>query len=264
MDLINVATVTNSYCPDSLQLVALKGIPLIVEGDVLTDVLVRSLESNRVKLKDNDVLVIAQKIVSKAEGQLIDLDQVSPSKEALRRAKATGKDPRLVELILRESVEIVRQTDNLIITENRLGLVMANAGIDQSNVGNGTALLLPENPDRSAMVLRTGLQQLLDIQVGIIIADSIGRAWRNGIVGHAIGAAGVQTLMDLRQAPDLYNKQLKVTEVAVADEIAAAASLLMGQAGEGIPIVLVRGFGPFNETTNAQALLRPKNQDLFR
>lgn len=254
----------HSYSTDRLELNGLHGIPLIAPGDDLAGIIADALRDNGLQLKTNDVLVIAQKVVSKAEGQAVVLGDVEPSLEALHLAGETSKDPRLVELILRESVGIVRQREGLIITEHRLGLVMANAGIDQSNVDVGTALLLPEDPDASAARLRTELRRRCDAQVAVIIADSIGRAWRNGIVGHAIGTAGMQPLVNLTQTGDLLGRELRVTEVALADEMAAAATLIMGQADEGIPVVLIRGFGPFHECDSARSLIRDKALDLFR
>jgi coenzyme F420-0:L-glutamate ligase / coenzyme F420-1:gamma-L-glutamate ligase len=250
--------------PSSLQLTALTGMPLVEAGDDIAGQILVALGESNVRLEENDVLVVAQKIVSKAEGRLVYLDQVTPSEEAQRRASETDKDPRLVELILRESVSVVRQERNLLITENKLGIVMANAGIDQSNVESGCALLLPEDPDQSATILRTALKSALDIDVGIVIADSIGRAWRRGIIGHAIGVAGVEAVIDMRETYDLYGRELRVTEIAIADEIAAAGTLLMGQAQESIPVVIVRGFSAFDEATSAKELIRPKDQDLFR
>lgn len=253
-----------STCPDRLELIALPNVPLVAAGDDLAWLIADALEGHNTRLNDHDVLVVAQKIVSKAEGRLVDLGTVVPSEEALRRARHTHKDPRLVELILLESVAVVRQTDSLIITENKLGIVMANSGIDQSNVEAGHALLLPEDPDRSAATLRQALRHRLSKTVGVVIADSIGRAWRKGIVGHAIGVAGVQALVDLRTSRDLFGTELRVTQSAVADELAAAATLLMGQGGEGRPVVLVRGFGACDQPTNARELLRDKDRDLFR
>jgi coenzyme F420-0:L-glutamate ligase/coenzyme F420-1:gamma-L-glutamate ligase len=255
---------TLSHGSDRLELIGLRGIPLIDAGVNLGQVLAEALSRNDLELKANDVLVVAQKIVSKAEGRLVSLDQVEPSEEALCRARETEKDPRFVELILRESVEVIRQANDLIITENHLGFVMANAGIDQSNVAEGTALLLPQEPDATAARIREDLRQRYGVRTGVIIADSIGRAWRNGIVGHAIGAAGIPAVVDLRRTKDLYGRELRVTEVALADEIAAAATLIMGQAGEGIPAVLIRGFGPFEKSTGASTLVRDKTRDLFR
>ena len=251
-------------CPDRLELIALPNMPLVAAGDDLAELISDALQEINAQLNDHDVLVVAQKIVSKAEGRLVALDTVVPSEDALHRARQTRKDPRLVELILRESVAVVRQTGSLIITENKLGIVMANAGIDQSNIEAGNALLLPEDPDRSAATLRQTLMQRLSKNVGVVIADSFGRAWRKGIVGHAIGVAGVQALVDLRTSLDLFGRQLRVTAIALADEIAAAATLLMGQGGEGRPVVLVRGFAAFDQPTNARELVREKDKDLFR
>lgn len=238
--------------------------PLVAAGDDLAELIADALQRSDTQLDDHDVLVVAQKIVSKAEGRLVDLATVVPSEQARRRARQTGKDPRLVELILRESVRVVRQTDSLIITENTIGIVMANSGVDQSNIEAGHALLLPEDPDRSAVMLRQQLMQRLSKTVGVVIADSMGRAWRKGIVGHAIGVAGVQALVDLRTSLDLFGRALRVTQIGLADEIAAAATVVMGQGGEGRPVVLVRGFGGFDQPTNARELVRDKDSDLFR
>ena len=238
--------------------------PLVAAGDDLAELIADALQRSDTQLDDHDVLVVAQKIVSKAEGRLVDLATVVPSEQARRRARQTGKDPRLVELILRESVRVVRQTDSLIITENTIGIVMANSGVDQSNIEAGHALLLPEDPDRSAVMLRQQLMQRLSKTVGVVIADSMGRAWRKGIVGHAIGVAGVQALVDLRTSLDLFGRALRVTQIGLADEIAAGATVVMGQGGEGRPVVLVRGFGGFDQPTNARELVRDKDSDLFR
>ena len=253
-----------SMCPDRLELIALSDMPLVAAGDDLAELIADALQRSDTQLDDHDVLVVAQKIVSKAEGRLVDLATVVPSEQARRRARQTGKDPRLVELILRESVRVVRQTDSLIITENTIGIVMANSGVDQSNIEAGHALLLPEDPDRSAVTLRLQLMQRLSKTVGVVIADSMGRAWRKGIVGHAIGVAGVQALVDLRTSLDLFGRALRVTQIGLADEIAAAATVVMGQGGEGRPVVLVRGFGGFDQPTNARELVRDKDSDLFR
>ena len=253
-----------SMCPDRLELIALSDMPLVAAGDDLAELIADALQRSDTQLDDHDVLVVAQKIVSKAEGRLVDLATVVPSEQARRRARQTGMDPRLVELILRESVRVVRQTDSLIITENTIGIVMANSGVDQSNIEAGHALLLPEDPDRSAVTLRQQLMQRLSKTVGVVIADSMGRAWRKGIVGHAIGVAGVQALVDLRTSLDLFGRALRVTQIGLADEIASAATVVMGQGGEGRPVVLVRGFGGFDQPTNARELVRDKDRDLFR
>ena len=253
-----------SMCPDRLELIALSDMPLVAAGDDLAELIADALQRSDTQLDDHDVLVVAQKIVSKAEDRLVDLATVVPSEQAQRRAGETGKDPRLLELILRESVRVVRQTDSLIITETTFGAVMANSGVDQSNIEAGHALLLPEDPDRSAVTLRQQLMQRLSKTVGVVIADSMGRAWRQGIVGHAIGVAGVQALVDLRTSLDLFGRALRSTQIGLADEIAAAATMVMGQGAEGRPVVLVRGFGGFDHPTNARELVRDKDRDLFR
>ncbi len=255
---------TASHTADRLELVAFLGFPDVRAGDSLPRLVEKSASDNGIVFADHDVLVIAQKIVSKAEGQTRLIRDVVPSAEAEKLARATGKDPGIVELILQESVAIVRVTDKLIITENRLGIVMANAGIDQSNVEDGHALLLPKDPDGSAREIRNHLRDRCGREVGVIVADSIGRAWRNGVVGHAIGVAGVKALLDLRGAVDRYDRELRVTEIAVADEIAAAGSMLMGQAAEGKPVALVRGFRNIHGDSSARALLRDRELDLFR
>jgi len=251
-------------CPDRLELIALSDMPLVAAGDNLAELIADALQKSDIELDDHDVLVVAQKIVSKAEDRLVDLSTVVPSEQAQRRAGETGKNPRLVELILRESVRVIRQTDSLIITETTFGAVMANSGVDQSNIEAGHALLLPEDPDRSAATLRQKLMQRFSRTVGVVIADSMGRAWRTGIVGHAIGVAGVEALVDLRASLDLFGRALRATQIGLADEIAAAGTMVMGQGAEGRPVVLVRGFGKFDQPTNAKALVRDKDHDLFR
>ena len=256
--------------PIELRLTALPDLPHIAAGDDLAELVVRSLARANLELRDDDVLVFAQKIVSKAEGRRIDLDTVTPGARALEVAQTVKKDPRLVELVLRESRRIVRMAKDVLIVEHRLGLIMANAGIDQSNVaepGSGEfALLLPEAPDASAAGLRNHLAQLTGVAPGVIISDSFGRPWRLGTVGVAIGCAGVAASVDLRGQADLFGRRLQVTVVAHADEVASAASIVMGQANEARPVVLVRGLpspapGPQQP---AAALIRPSEQDLFR
>lgn len=255
---------TESHTADRLELFALLRFPTVRCGDRLPELIGLAAEENGLRFQDDDVLVVAQKIVSKAEGRLRPLCEVVPSEQAMTYARRTGKDARLVELILQESTEILRQADNLLIAEHRLGLVMANAGIDRSNVEDEHALLLPLDPDQSADEIRAYVKDRSNAEVGVIIADSIGRAWRNGVVGHAIGVAGLQALLDLRGTPDLHGRELQVTEIAVADEIASAGSLLMGQAAEGKPVVLVRGLHHLRGRSSARTLLRNRNRDLFR
>ena len=253
-----------------LTLTPLSEIPLIRQGDNLADIIFNALPENNIALEDNDILVLAQKIVSKAEGRAVNLASVTPSGPAMELGAQTEKDPRLVELILRESNEILRTRLGTIIVEHKLGFVCANAGVDHSNVaGAGNSreewvLLLPAEPDHSAEMIRKAIESRTGKQVGILIIDSHGRAWRNGTVGVAIGIAGLPGLQDLRGQPDLFGFTLRITQVGVADELAAAASLVMGQAAEGTPVVHVRGFPYSLREGSLKELIRPKEQDLFR
>jgi coenzyme F420-0:L-glutamate ligase / coenzyme F420-1:gamma-L-glutamate ligase len=254
--------------PDALQLIALDGVPLVRPGDDLAGLLVASLERGAAAPRDGDVLVVAQKIVSKAEGRYVDLAAVEPSPRAHGLAREIEKDARLVELILRESRRVVRQRAGVLIVEHRLGYVMANAGIDRSNIdpaaGDEPVLLLPRDPDASAASLRERLAARFACALGVIVSDSFGRAWRRGTVGIALGAAGLPSLVDLRGRADLYGRPLQVSETGFADEIAAAASLLMGQADEGVPAVLVRGLAWSAPAAPAASLVRAEAEDLFR
>ena len=252
----------------TLQLWALPGLPMVRAGDLLPELIADALAREGLALQDRDVVVVAQKIFSKAEGRTVDLATVVPSARAIVLASEIGKDPRLVEVILSESVRVVRARPNLLIVEHRLGFVMANAGVDQSNVapqdGVHRVLLLPRDPDASAEALRARLATLSRARLAVIINDSFGRAWRRGTCGIAIGAAGLPALIDLRGRPDLFGRTLEVSIIGFADEIAAAASLLMGQADEARPVVLVRGLDWSLPATNAHELVRPESEDLFR
>jgi coenzyme F420-0:L-glutamate ligase/coenzyme F420-1:gamma-L-glutamate ligase len=251
-----------------LRLIALPDFPQVASGDDLAALTTGALARAGLALHSDDVLVYAQKVISKAEGRRIALADVVPSARALELAQTVQKDPRLVELVLRESRRIVRFAKDVLIVEHRLGLIMANAGIDQSNVadpdGGECALLLPEDPDLSAARLRERLRSLTGCEPGVIISDSFGRPWRVGTVGVAIGCAGFPATLDLRGRPDLYGRALRVTVVGSADEIASAASALMGQGSEGRPVVLVRGLVSRAPDQPAAALIRPPQQDLFR
>ena len=249
----------------SVTYTALSGIPLIEPGDDLGTVIGDALAAAQIVPLDGDTLVIAQKIVSKAEGRYVDLAEVTPGARARELAAATGKDPRLIEVILGESTDIIRQHKDLLIVAHRLGYVMANAGVDQSNItGGDRVLLLPENPDASCATLRAAFARTFGVDMAVVINDSFGRAWRNGVVGVALGAAGLPALRNLIGKPDLFGRPMRVTEVGVADELAAAASLLMGQADEGTPVVHVRGLRWSEPPANAATLIRPKHMDLFR
>lgn len=251
----------------TLTLTPLRDFPLIRHGDSLADIVVEALAANGMPLENGDIVVMAQKIISKAEGRLVRLADISPSARATTLAGDTAKDPRLVELMLQESREVLRTRPGTIIVEHRLGFVCANAGIDHSNVGSENdeaVLLLPLDPDGSARVIRSRIQSLTGKHIGILIIDSHGRAWRNGTVGTAIGLAGIPGLLDLRGRPDLFGRPLRVTQVGVADELAAAASLVMGQAAESTPVVHARGFPYAFRDGSLDELIRPRDQDLFR
>jgi coenzyme F420-0:L-glutamate ligase / coenzyme F420-1:gamma-L-glutamate ligase len=254
--------------PTPLSFFALPGIPLIEPGDDLAAILAKALSESKVGLCDGDVLVVAQKIVSKAEGRYVKLDDLRPSERAVEIAQRTGKDERRVEVILSESDEVVKLGPQLVIAAHKLGFVMANAGVDESNIshndGAERVLLLPRDPDRSAAELKRRLDATFGVSAAVIINDSFGRPWRNGVVGVALGAAGLPSLVDKRGAPDLFGRELRVTEIAVGDELASAASLLMGQAAEGLPAVLARGLRFEAPSRPAAALVRDRERDLFR
>lgn len=251
-----------------LELVALQGVPLVQAGDDLTQIVVEALARSGLSLDEGDVLVVAQKIVSKAEGRMVHLDNVEPSTRAREIARVIDKDPRLVEIILGETREVLRTRAGVIVVEDVRGLVLANAGVDASNVnqdvGDQSVLLLPADPDASAARLRSGLGARTARDVGVVINDSIGRAWRNGTIGTAIGVSGLPGLLDLRGTPDLFGRPLRTTDLGLADEIASAASLLMGQAGEGRPLVLVRGVPYLRREGSARELQRDGSLDFFR
>ncbi|SLN25241.1 Coenzyme F420:L-glutamate ligase [Aquimixticola soesokkakensis] len=248
----------------SLTLTALKDVPLVREGDDLCALVLAGLETNRLALAEGDTLVLAQKIVSKSEGRFRRLSDITPTPQAIALATETDKDPRLVQAILDESTEVVRKRRGVLVVRHRLGLTMAQAGIDQSNVegADDRLLLLPRDPDASATRLRESILAQTGKAVGIVIADSFGRPFRNGTTGIAIGAAGIQSFIDRRGDTDLFGRVLKVSTIAHADEIAAAASLLMGQADEGLPIVHLRG-PVLRGDSPAADLIRPAAEDLF-
>lgn len=249
-----------------LVLTPLPGLPRFHPGDDLAEAIWQAVHRAGLAVQAGDVFVVAQKVVSKVENRLIYLPEVRPSLRARALARLTQKDPRLVELILRESRRVLRAARGVLIVEHRLGFVCANAGIDHSNVRGSEdwVLLLPEDPDASADRLRTALEARAGVPLGVLIIDSHGRAWRLGTMGVAIGVSGIPALVDLRGKQDMEGRVLRITQVAAADELAAAASLVMGQADEGTPVVHVRGF-PYGLGQGRLAhLLRPEAQDLFR
>lgn len=258
--------------PAQLTITGLANIPLVQPGFDLAGLAVDGYAASGIEPQDGDVLVVAQKIVSKTEGRIVDVAIIEPSDEAIALAAETGKDPRLVEVILSESQRIVRHRPNLIIAEHKRGWVMANAGIDHSNVAplaegaeaSERVLLLPEDPDASASRLRQGLHELTGKDIAVIVSDSFGRPWRRGTVGIALGAAGLPAVIDWRGLPDLFGRTLEVTETGFADEIAAAASLVQGQADEGMPMVVLRGLAWSAPDCPAADIVRPPEFDLFR
>jgi coenzyme F420-0:L-glutamate ligase/coenzyme F420-1:gamma-L-glutamate ligase len=255
--------------PRRLEITALPGIPLVDPGDDLSQLIIDALTRAEIALQPGDAIVIAQKVVSKAEGRYAALASVEPGPEAKDLAGKTGKDPRLVELILSESERVVRHRPNLLIVQHRHGYVLANAGIDASNVEpdperGERVLLLPVDPDKSCREIRDRLCTATGVAPVVIINDSLGRAWRRGTVGTALGAAGLAALVDLRGATDLYGRELLVSQVGLADELASAASLVQGEAAEGTPVAHIRGMAPEANDQQAAELIRGEDEDLFR
>lgn len=250
----------------SLALRTLTGLPLVQPGDDLAKLLCAAFAANELRPRDGDVVVVAQKLVSKAEGRLRRLSEVMASPEAIELAAATDKDPAIVQLVLDESRCILRHRPGVIIAEHKLGMVLANAGIDRSNVtaDSDVVLLFPENPDASAARLKQQLDEHFAVSLGVVIADSVGRAWRMGTTGMAIGSAGVEALANLRGQQDMFGRTLEVSEHAVADSLASAAELLMGEANEGTPVVLVQGLREGTSPQTSSVLLRAVAEDMFR
>jgi coenzyme F420-0:L-glutamate ligase / coenzyme F420-1:gamma-L-glutamate ligase len=252
----------------AVSLHGLVGFPLVEPGDDLAALIEAALVANGLALAQGDVLIVAQKIVSKAEGRYRALDGIEPSERAVEIGGRVEKDPRLVQAVLDESREVVKVGPRVVVTEHRLGYVMANAGVDQSNIahedGAERVLLLPSDPDGAAAELKRRLDASSGASIGVVINDSFGRPWRNGVVGVALGAAGVPSLVDRVGARDLFGRPMRVTEIGLADEIASAGSLLMGQADEGVPVVLMRGLSVDAPHAPASALLRDRARDMFR
>ena len=251
-----------------IKIIGLKGIPLIKKEDDLSQLILKAAELQDIPLDDEDILVIAETAVAKAEGHLIHLKNVKPSQRAREIAELTGKDAELVEAIIQESEEIVKVGPDFIISETKHGFVCANAGIDESNVDKGKATPIPVNPDNSAQEIREKLEYNTGKSITVIISDTQGRAFREGAIGTAIGISGMLPIWDRCGEFDLYDRKLKTTSIAVADELSSAASLVMGQADEGIPVVIIRGVNYFqklrNESATIKPLIRPKKYDVFR
>ncbi len=250
----------------TIQVIPVENLPLIAKGDGLAELIANAADKQGTPLMDQDIVVVTHKIVSKAEGQTLTLDGVKPSEQAMELAKKTRKEPAFVEAVLRETKEIVRIGPNSIIAENRNGVVCANAGIDKSNVeGERNVVLLPRNPDESAQKIRNDLKKLTNREVAVLISDTNGRPLRMGEINVVIGVAGIKPTRDRRGEEDLFGYVLRVKQTAVADELASAAELVIGQANEGIPVAIIRGYNyQVTESATAKDLARPKEADFFR
>jgi len=247
-----------------IQILGISKMPIVKPGDSIGDQIVQAAKAESILIQTNDIVVIAQKIVSKAEGNLLDLSTVQPSSLAETIAKTSGKDPRHVEVILRESTSIVRMRGAHLIVETPHGFVCANAGVDRSNVGkNDSVVLLPVDPDKSARLIQRRIMELTGVNVGVIVSDTFGRAWRNGQVNVAIGVAGLSPIVDYRGTQDMFGIQLNVTQIAIADELASAAELVMRKS-DRIPVTIIRGVEYVKQHGSIKPLIRPKEEDLFR
>ena len=251
---------------DSVKIIAVENLPLIVEGDDLAELICNAAEKQNTPIQEKDVVVITHVAVSKAEGNVVNLDEVSPSERAKEIARETDKDPALVEAILRETKEIVRMRRNSLITETKNGIVCANAGVDRSNIeGERNIVLLPKDSNASAQKIRQKIKTLTGCDVAVIVSDTHGRPFRMGEINVAIGVAGIKPIRDRRGEKDLFGYVLRIKQTAIADELSSAAELVIGQADEGIPVAIIRGYR-YQATENASAtiLTRPKEKDLFR
>ena len=251
---------------DSVEVIAVENLPLITEGDDLAELICNAAGKQNTSIQEKDVVVITHVAVSKAEGNVVNLDEVVPSERAKEVARKTDKDPALVEVILRETKEIVRMRRNSLITETKNGIVCANAGVDRSNIeGERNIVLLPEDPNASAQKIRQKIRKLTGCDVAVIVSDTHGRPFRMGEINVAIGVAGIKPIRDRRGEKDLFGYVLRIKQTAVADELASAAELVMGQADEGIPAAIIRGYKyQASENASATELTRPKEKDLFR
>jgi len=251
---------------DSVEIIAVENLPLIKEGDKLAELICDAVRKQNRPIQEKDVIVVTHVAVSKAEGNVVNLDEVAPSERAKDVAQKTGKDPALVEVILRETKEIVRIGPNSLITEAKNGMVCANAGVDRSNVeGERNVVLLPRSPDESAQKIRQEVKRLTGCDVAVIVSDTHGRPFRMGEINVAIGVAGIKPIRDRRGEKDLFGYVLRIKQTAVADELASAAELVIGQADEGIPVAIIRGYKyQATESASATELVRPKKKDFFR
>ena len=252
----------------TIELIGLEGIPIVDGSSDISQIIKDAIIKQGCEIKHGDIILIAETLISKAEENFIKLDELTPSKEAIELAEKSKKDSNLVQAILDESVEVVRVGPKFIITETKHGFVCANAGIDESNVGEGLATPMPSNADKSAREIREFLEKEFGEEIAVIVTDTQGRAFRFGAIGTAIGCSGITPIWKRVGEKDLYGRELETTEIATADELSAAASLIMGQADEGLPVVLIRGFSSFDTirdvNSNVKPLLMPKEADVFR
>lgn len=251
-----------------IRIIGLVKFPLIKKNDDIAELILNALKTEDIEVENGDVFVIAETVISKSEGNIIDLRAIEPNSKAIQLAEKTGKDPRLVEAVIKESKEILRVGHDFIVSETKHGFVCANAGIDESNVKKSMATPIPEDPDKSARIIKEKIESATKKEIVVIISDTHGRAFREGAIGVAIGIAGMDPLWDRRGESDLYGKKLKTTKIAVADELASAASVVMGQADEGIPVVIIKGVKYVenlrDDSATARSLIRPKKYDVFR
>ena len=251
-----------------INVIGIENIPLVAEGDDIAVLIADAMNKENVEIEDGDIFVIAETIISKAEGNKVNLKTVKPTQKAFEIAEKTGKNPHVVEAILQESAEILKVGPDFIISETKHGFVCANAGIDESNVEDNMATPMPEDPDKSALHIMEKIETLSGKDVVVIISDTQGRAFREGAIGTAIGISGMNALWNRKGEKDLYGRELQTTSIAVADELASAASILMGQADEGIPVVVIKGVNYVkklkNNSSTAKDLIRPKKYDVFR
>ena len=256
---------SRKFVPSSrLEIIGIDGLPEIREDDDLTRLFLEAIETKKLELEDGDAIVFTSKIVSKSEGRVVDLPGVRVSGEAERIAKETEKNPRIVQLVLDEAKAIVRMTKNHVIVETKHGFVCANAGVDESNVDEGKAVLLPKDPQESAQQLKQEIEERSGKAISVLISDSFGRAFRDGVTGICIGVSGIPALVDRRGEEDRFGKIAQITKEAIADEICAAANLVMGEFKEGVPIAIVRGLKSERCERDIQELLFSKEEDLFR
>ncbi|MCL2134957.1 MAG: coenzyme F420-0:L-glutamate ligase [Candidatus Bathyarchaeota archaeon] len=252
---------------NTVQVIAIEGLPLSKKGDNVGQLIVNAIKKQGIQLQERDIIVVTHVFVSKAEGNIINLDTVIPSKRALEIAMQTNKDPALVEVILQEAKEVVRVGPNSIITETKSGTISANSGVDRSNVlGERNVVPLPKDPNKSAQNIREEIKRLTGFSIAVIVSDTHGRPFRMGEINVAIGVAGIKPIRDRRGEKDLFGYTLRIKQTAIADELASAAELVMGQADEGIPAAIIRGYTVYQTVENASTteLSRPKEKDLFR